>query len=249
MKINRDAYLQRFRATDSDKTIEHLSELQSLHMRHVPFENLDVLRKKPIYLNMRNFYEKIVTKQRGGYCYEVNGLFYWLLTALGYQAHLAAATVKRPNGQYAKADTHVVIIVELDQTYLVDVGFGNSPHHPVPLGGARQEDISGTYKIDWRAKDQFHLVKKEAADWRTLYKFNTKKKDIVDFHEGCIFNQVSEQSTFTHHDIVTIATDHGRITLTDRTLTTTIDGIKQQKEIAISQKKAVLETVFGINLT
>ena len=71
-------------------------------MQHMPFENLDVIRKVPIYLNLQRIYEKIVSRKRGGYCYELNGLFNWLLTELGYDAHLIAATVRRPTGNGQK---------------------------------------------------------------------------------------------------------------------------------------------------
>ena len=77
----------------------NLSELQNLHLQHIPFENLDVIRKIPIYLNLKTIYEKIVVHHRGGYCYEVNGLFHALLCELGYDAHLVSATVLR---QYRK---------------------------------------------------------------------------------------------------------------------------------------------------
>src|SRR5690625_6632327 len=90
-------------------------------MKQIPFENLDVGRKIPIYLNLETIYEKVVQQKRGGFCYEVNGLFHWLLVTLGFQAQLVAATVKRPSGVWAKTDTHVGIIVELnDKQYLVD---------------------------------------------------------------------------------------------------------------------------------
>src|SRR5690625_504026 len=83
-------------------------------MYYVPFENLDVMRRVPIYLNLETIYEKIVTHKRGGYCYEVNGLFQWLLEAVGFDTYLVGATVMRPTGEFAKKNTHVGIIVTLD---------------------------------------------------------------------------------------------------------------------------------------
>ena len=84
-------YLKRFQASDlTEPSFEHLAELQFRHMQHVPFENLDVIRRVPIYLNLLTIYEKLVTARRGGYCYELNGLFHWLLNMrlyLGMRAY------------------------------------------------------------------------------------------------------------------------------------------------------------------
>ena len=175
-------------------------------MQHVPFENLDVIRKVPIYLNLGTIYDKIINRNRGGYCYELNGLFHWLLNELGYEAHLISATVRRPNGQWAKADTHAAILVQLDEPYLVDVGFGDSTILPIPLSGMECTDISGTYKVEKYRDSYYDLIQERSGATRILYRFNTIKKELIDFHEGCIFNQVAKESSFTHADIVTCAT-------------------------------------------
>src|SRR5690625_2412618 len=189
-------------------------------MKQIPFENLNVGRNIPIYLNLETIYEKVVQQNRGGFCYEVNGLFHWLLVTLVFQAQLVAATVKRPNGVWAKTDTHVGIIVELnDKQYLVDVGFGASPLFPVHVDGKVHTDQSGSYKVVQQDKHYFDLMKKADGDWRTLYRFDRSEKDLADFHEGCVFNQVSKDSSFTHSDLVTRPTDNGRLTLSDNTLT------------------------------
>ena len=151
-------YLARFSGTQNKEiSISNLAELQRLHVQHIPFENLDVIRRVPIYLNLQSIYEKIVNRKRGGYCYELNGLFNWLLTELGYDAHLVAATVLRPTGEWAKADTHAAIIVQLDQPYLIDVGFGDSTYLPIPLNGEERTDISDTYRVIQQLDHSFNL--------------------------------------------------------------------------------------------
>ncbi|HEX5565251.1 MAG TPA: arylamine N-acetyltransferase, partial [Sporosarcina sp.] len=205
--MNLDKYLKRFLASkDAQPSLQQLSELQRLHMTGIPFENLDVIRRVPIYLNLNTIYEKIVLRNRGGYCYELNGLFHWLLTELGYDASLIAATVYRPNGQWAKPETHAAILVQLDEPYLVDVGFGDSTILPIPLNGNPQTDVSGTYSIQLSGNDVFDLIRTRNGESRPLYRFSTSAKQLADFHEGCVFNQVSPESTFTHVDIATKAT-------------------------------------------
>lgn len=242
------AYLQRISASFTDLSLENVALLQRHHMQYVPFENLDVMRNVPIYLNIAQFYDKIVKQKRGGYCYEVNGLFRWLLAELGFTTFHIAATVKRPTGKFARPNTHMAIIVELDQPYLVDVGFGNSNYEPIPLDGTEQTDVSGTYKVQKVDNEFFDLMRKEPADWRTLYRFTLEPKQLIDFHEGVTFNQVSKESTFTHNDLVTIATEEGRMTLRGNTLTTTVHGDRDEIALDDVEKRVVLEEVFGIQL-
>ncbi|MCM3711382.1 arylamine N-acetyltransferase family protein [Sporosarcina luteola] len=244
-----EKYLERFNAShDNIPSLQQLSELQRLHMTKIPFENLDVIRSVPIYLNLNTIYDKIVLRNRGGYCYELNGLFHWLLRQLGYDASLVSATVYRPNGQWAKPETHAAIIVQLDEPYLVDVGFGDSTILPIPLNGSPQTDVSGTYAVQQSSKDVFDLIRTRNGDSRPLYRFTTIEKQLSDFHEGCVFNQVSPESTFTHVDIVTKATPTGRTTLRDFELTVSDNGVISSKTITEDAKEAILMDLFGINV-
>ena len=226
-----ELYLKRFHALSlKEVSLNNLSKLQNLHLQHIPFENLDVIRKIPIYLNLKTIYEKIVVHHRGGYCYEVNGLFHALLCELGYDAHLVSATVLRNTGKWAKPDTHAVILVNLEAPYLVDVGFGAAcPRLPIPLNGDKRIDVGASYSITKFNDRLFDLVRDSNTEERILYRFNNEPKTLLDFHEGCVFNQVSKDSSFTHHDIVTKATPSGRITLTDQTLTIIENG--EQKKV------------------
>lgn len=247
--MNIDNYLNRFQATHNNQpSLQQLMELQRLHMMGIPFENLDVIRKVPIYLNLNTIYEKIVRHNRGGYCYELNGLFHWLLEQLGYDASLIAATVYRPNGMWAKPETHAAIIVHLDESYLVDVGFGDSTIQPIPLNGSPKTDVSGTYAIQHAGEDMLQLIRTRNGDSRPLYRFSPSTKQLADFHEGCVFNQVSPESTFTHVDIVTKATPAGRMTLKDSELTVSENGIISSKSLTADEKEAILSESFGIKL-
>lgn len=242
-------YLKRFDAYPVEENyLQDLAKLQSLHMQHIPFENLDVIRKVPIYLNLESIYDKLVNQRRGGYCYELNGLFCWLLQQIGFDAKMISATVMKPDGSYAKSDTHAAIIVELDAPYLVDAGFGDSTISPIPLGGERHTDNSGTYRIDEVEEDIYELTRENEREEKVLYRFTLEEKKLEDFHEGCVFNQVSEKSTFTHDDIVTKATPEGRVTLAGTTLTRTIDGRKEKQELTEAEKMKLLEEEFGIVL-
>src|ERR1051325_2140988 len=78
------AYLARIGAEPGPATAETLHALQLAHLTTVPFENLSIHLGEPIPLTEDALYDKIVERRRGGFCYEVNGLFAALLTHLGY---------------------------------------------------------------------------------------------------------------------------------------------------------------------
>lgn len=247
--INMENYLKRISASHyTNGSLQNLEELQSLHMQHIPFENLDVIRKVPIYLNLDTIYDKLVSRNRGGFCYELNGLFHWLLTELGYEASLVSATVRRINGMWAKTETHAAIIVQLDKTYLVDVGFGDSTILPIPLDGLERTDVSGTYKIEKQENDFHDLIQKRNDVERILYRFTTQPKKLIDFHEGCVFNQVSKESSFTHTDIITVATPFGRKTISDSQFIITENGVQEKKDVSSDEKKQILRSTFGIQI-
>lgn len=226
-----------------------LKQLQLQHLLNIPFENLDVIRKVPINLNVQSFYEKIITNRRGGYCYELNGLFHWLLKELNYECYLVAATVLRADRSYAMERSHATQIVELDQPYIVDVGFGDSTYQPLPLTGEIKEDVSGKYRIKKVNNRTFELEREEkTGEWRSLQRIDLLPLKLDDFEEACHFNQTSPNSTFTKHDIATIATLDGRYTLSDDVMTITKNGEKEKRNINKSEKKQLLQSYFNIYL-
>ncbi|MFO1444957.1 arylamine N-acetyltransferase [Bacillus sp. Bva_UNVM-123] len=246
--MDMQAYLKRISVNEQSETaLDFLTKLQRHHMESIPFENLDVTRKVEIKLNVSSFYHKIIEKQRGGFCYELNGLFQQLLTNLGFQSHLISCTVKKQNG-WAKSNSHAAIIVTLDKPYLVDVGFGDSVRQPLPLSGNERTDVSGTYRILKNEDGLFDLQKLDHGEWKILYRFSDEMRQLEDFSEGCLYNQTSPDSTFTHGDIVTIATEFGRITLSDLTVTVTKNGEKEKWDITEGEKIKFIEKHFQIKL-
>ena len=247
--MDKEKYLARFNALLKEPSLDNLTALQTLHLQAIPFENLDIIRRVPIYLNLNTIYDKIVSNHRGGYCYELNGLFHSLLSELGYEAYLVAATVLRPTGKWAKADTHAAIIVQLDVPYLVDVGFGAAtPRLPVPLNGDLQTDIRASYKVKKHEGNTFDLIRKTGSGERTLYRFTNAEKSLPDFHEGCVFNQVSPESSFTHTDIITRSTPTGQVTLSDYILSEHDDGKVTTTTLSATEKKQALQDIFKISL-
>src|SRR5215831_9093371 len=131
MKI--EQYLDRIGyAGTVDVSFDVLSKLQAAHLNHIPFENLDI--HNGIKIDLYNLYDKIVVRQRGGFCYELNGLFYQLLLQVGFNVKMVSARVYDGEKEYSPEFDHMALIVQLNSDrYLVDVGFGEFALHPIKI--------------------------------------------------------------------------------------------------------------------
>ncbi len=127
--IDVSTYLQRMNFHGSTApTVDTLRALHRAHLLAIPFENLDIHRNKPIVLDEAALFEKIVTHRRGGYCYELNGLLASLLRALGFDVTLFSSNVIH-GGIPAEID-HLTLLIQLNERWVVDVGFGDSSRLP-----------------------------------------------------------------------------------------------------------------------
>jgi N-hydroxyarylamine O-acetyltransferase len=91
--LNLESYLNRVGIEQiKSPSLEFLTELQNRHLLSIPFEDLDIPQKR-IELDLNKIYEKIIPTRRGGFCYELNGLFHWLLTSLGFKVDMLSARV------------------------------------------------------------------------------------------------------------------------------------------------------------
>ena len=118
-----------------DGSANTLADLQEQHLYTVPYENLDILARKPLSLDPQDLYQKIVVSRRGGYCFELNALFGWLLRELGYKVTDLVARFWRDEQQLPPKRRHHVLIVEVEgNDYLCDVGVGGIvPCRPISL--------------------------------------------------------------------------------------------------------------------
>src|SRR5260370_2295706 len=128
---------------------ETLRQLQVAHLLTVPFENLSIHAREPIVLKDEALFEKIVSRRRGGFCYELNGLFAALLRALGFDVAMLSAQVANAKGSFGPDFDHMTLMVTRADRWLVDAGFGDSFLEPLRLD---EESTQGhgnhTYRIE-----------------------------------------------------------------------------------------------------
>ncbi|HEY2737608.1 MAG TPA: arylamine N-acetyltransferase, partial [Thermoanaerobaculia bacterium] len=128
------AYLQRIRYRGlTAPDAETLQQLHEAHLLAVPFENLSIHRGEPIELAEEALFEKVVVRRRGGFCYELNGLFAALLRSLGFEVTMLSAGVLRANGDFSPEFDHMALLVNHEERWLVDVGFGDLFRQPLRL--------------------------------------------------------------------------------------------------------------------
>jgi len=136
-------YLKRIEYTEPVKPdAQTLHGLQAAHMLHVPFENLDIRLKRPIRLDEQSLWNKIVTNKRGGFCYELNGLFAWLLKQIGFNVTYLNARVYDREGNLGIEFDHLTLLVQIpgrNERWLADVGFGDSFIIPLSFEGAGEQ--------------------------------------------------------------------------------------------------------------
>ena len=111
-----------------------LYDLHFAHMLAVPFENLDIGLHYPIDINELAIWNKIVHNNRGGFCYELNGLFAWLLKQIGFDVTYLNARVFNRTGELGSDFDHLTLLVQIpgqSDRWLADVGFGDSFTEPL----------------------------------------------------------------------------------------------------------------------
>ena len=234
-------YLKRIHYQGSlEPTLQTLQALHVAHLLAVPFENLSIHYGQPIVLQEEALYNKIVDRHRGGFCYELNGLFAWLLEQLGFQVTLLSAEVFYAARGFSPEFDHLTLLIhQLDGAdWLADVGFGDSFRLPVRLeADLEQAEVDGrAYRLhkeyaesDENKKREYWILQQFSdSQWEAQYRFTLQPHALTDFTERCIYQQTSPESHFTQQRVCSLATPMGRITLSDLRLITTIHNEREE---------------------
>jgi len=250
-----DAYLERIGYNgDRTPTPENLCALQRAHLYAVPFENLDIGWQNSIRLDHATLFDKIVTRRRGGFCYELNGLFAWLLQTLGYEVANLSASDAHEDGTFGLPFDHLVLCVrcpasaEPDVNWLVDVGWGDTFRDPLRiLPEVEQREEPRTYWLQ-PADDRLILYMR---DWdgyeERQYAFTLEEFPFEAYAPMCVYHQTSPESHFTRQRIITLAKPNGRITLRDNRMIDTHDEERIVTEFPEEEFPALLLQHFGIS--
>lgn len=245
------AYLARIGYSGSlEPTTETLIGLHRAHMLTVPFENLDIFgARRHLSLDEQAFFAKVVGERRGGYCYELNGLFGALLREVGFDVSMLSGRVMKGSKLGPDFD-HMLLLVRLQERWIADVGFGDSSITPLRLDNPEpQGEPAGSWKLTHDGAGVWSMWSRGAGQkWVERYRFTLTPHPLEDFAGMCEYHQVSPDSPFTQNRVCSLPTAAGRITLSGNRLTLVEDGKRILQRLDDAQFAAALRDYFGITL-
>jgi len=250
--MNTLSYLRRidFRQDEAVKpNLDTLIALQKRHLYKIPFENLDIQLSIPIVLEVDFLYHKIVEKNRGGYCYELNALFCALLQQLGFDAYLISGKIIKGKNIGPEYDHLAIIVKTAAQLWLADVGYGDFSLTPLLIqDGNKQYDGRAAYSVKKYDDDYWAVGKLKSYDehFHTEYIFSLKTRTLQEFQPIHLYKQQAVDSHFTKTLICSRITHDGRISIINNKLIHTCG--KERVETHYENLNEILKRHFQIAL-
>ncbi|WP_223607624.1 arylamine N-acetyltransferase [Chryseobacterium sp. OSA05B] len=249
-----DLYLNRIQAEQPAENIEKLELLKRLHQLHpknITFENIETFTGKTPSLKLDDVLNKLVTLQRGGYCYEQNSLFKDVLETLGFtiKMHLARVVWGSKDGT-GTARTHMMLTTEIDGVkYLVDVGFGSMTlTSPIILNtDIEQETPNGLFRLV--KTEDFYRLEVLKDEWLPIYKFSLEEVELSDLEMANWYIATGQGSVFNRFLMITRVDEEARYALFNSTFNIRWnDGRKETSEITEPDQLAfILKTYFNLH--
>jgi N-hydroxyarylamine O-acetyltransferase len=191
------AYLERIEYQGViEPTLEVLIAIHRQHLFTIPYENVDVQLQRTLDLDRERIFTKLVEEKRGGWCYEMNGLLYWVLQEIGFEVTRVSGGVTRSLRGDDALGNHLVLLVDVnEEAWIADTGFGDGVIDPIPLkeGAFRQRGFD--FKMErlddgyWR----FHNHQHGAAP---SFDFMPQPANEILLEEKCEYLQTSDESPF-----------------------------------------------------
>lgn len=254
--IDLDGYFERIGYTGARRpTLEVLHALTAAHAQSIPFENLDVLMRRPIHLEPAALYRKLVLDRRGGYCFEQNGLLLEVLRQLGFDVRPLGARVRVavPDRSVIPGRTHMLLEVRIEGVrWLTDVGVGAATltralrfeadrEQSTPHDVRRLERVGGRW---------FHQLRR-GDEWIDVYEFSEADLPLADRKIASWYTSTCPDSHFHSQLTVALALPGGRrATLKDGVFTLRMpDGAARERQLRDrAELLQVLRGEFGIVL-
>ncbi|MBO5474301.1 MAG: arylamine N-acetyltransferase [Lachnospiraceae bacterium] len=246
-------YLQRIGYDSTPSAdLSTLFGLQWAHITHIPYENLDILAGIPLSLKVEDLFHKIVTEKRGGYCFELQGLYGELLKSCGFHVAQYAARFMDEKG-IVQMRRHRILTVQIGNArYLTDVGIrSESPRIPLKLVcDELQTDNICEYRFQ---KDSFYgwvLCQKERGKtWKTMYGFTEEPQIDEDFVMPSFYCEKHSDSTFNKFMKISIFSGESNFTLVNGIFQEYRNAKVQLRKKLTSQSETgnILKTYFGLD--
>ncbi|MEH7189666.1 arylamine N-acetyltransferase family protein [Bacillus toyonensis] len=237
-----------------------------LQMGHLlPYENIDIMEGNMKEFSRENIEEKLLLKNRGGLCYEINSLLYYFLCDCGFNVYRIAGTLyDSKTRKWSPDDGHALIVLQhKNENYIIDAGFASYlPLYPVPFNGASVTSVTGEYRVRKQNTEKgTHVFEmKKGKNGETSHFFDSDLTDTWSIGYAFYLNAINEkkvnaiqnmviehpESPVNKGNIICKLIEHGHIALTKQSFTETRYGKKTKKEITEKQYHQILKNKFNI---
>ena len=237
-----------------EPTFDTLCAIHTAHLQSIAYENLDIHLGNEVSIEFAQIVDKIIHRQRGGWCFEMNSLLAWALTDLGYSVALLGAAVGRQEGDDSTHLNHLILRVDInepEQPYLADVGFGNGFLLPLPLA-------QGTYSQEFIQHELTVKNSENSRGWCSYrnvndnfgFDFTLQPRTINEFADQCHRLQTSPESGFVKATVCQIFQEKGHISLRGVVLKEMRSTNTTKREIdSLAEYSNLLTDTFGLKLT
>lgn len=250
-------------ARGGQEALAAVDEVVAAHANRIVFENLDVLARRRVAIDLDRVAGKLDGHRRGGYCHEHAALLRGAWRALGLATRPVLARVHlRPDLQAAGGLTHQASLVLLDgDWWLTDPGFGaGTPPLAVPLDGTMRHDLHGDFRVvgaealpdHLRADSQFVLQSRrdEGAEFHDVYAFSLREVAASDLDMSNWFTSTRPGTRFWDQVVVSRTGHHGcKATLTGGRLRQVDYATGERSERHLASRDDLVTTladVFGL---
>lgn len=228
-----------------------LDVLVRAHLMSVPFEDLDIYELgREVSLEIGDVFDKIVRRRRGGFCFELNGLFCALLEALGFECRVIAVRVLF-EGEFPPIGHRSTIVTLADGKRVVcDVGFGG----PTPLGALYLDcaDVQHSGRLAFRYEKRpdglykFTYIQRDGAEM-PLHLFSDSEFSKMDFVALGVYMSRGDNARFRNERVLNILRENGSAAIQDDTLRLHNDGVLTEIELkTAAERKAAYIKYFGM---
>ena len=246
-----DAYLERLNYSGVVRPTE--DQLEALHRAQyftIPLENFDILLGRGVSLEPAALFDKMVNRARGGYCFELNGLFLMALKAVGFDARALLARVHL-TGTPSGRGHQIALVTVQGRQWIADVGFGNpNLRAPIPLELDHPTTHDGqTFRLVDAEPFGIMLQTLKDDQWQDIYSFDLGHVCPADIAYGNHFTSTHPSSFFTFARVAALPVQNGVITLFNNTLKRLTVDKEQVQELPAGQLYIdALKDHFGIEL-
>ena len=198
-------YLQSLGLAGHTLDFSFLSEVVARHVATFAFSSVGCQLGEDLPLDFKSLYQRIVIQQRGGYCFEQNGLLYEILKELGFTPNLYLARVIYNQDNHPGLTHRITMVEHEGMPYVLDVGFGPlGPRIPVPMSGDESNDRDKVFRIAEIRPGEYHMQVTIDGGFYSLYRFELSRYGQADCEIGHFYSHRHPDAAFVNNLVASL---------------------------------------------